>query len=332
MGPTIGLLGDVMLGRGVAERLAEVPPEEIWSPELRELCGTCDLVICNLECCISERGTETPRIPGKPFFFRAPPAAVDSLRAIGVAAVGLANNHALDYEVEALLDTLSRLGQAGIEATGAGSDPGSARRAAVIELGGTRVGLVAVSDHPVEYAAGEDDPGIAYADLTQEVPEWLIAELGRLRDASDFVIAFPHWGPNMNQSTAGWQRRAAAAMVEAGATLVAGHSAHVFHGAGWEGGRPVLFDLGDALDDYAVDARLRNDLGLLAIWRPGDADAQLELVGLRLDYCRTDLAQGDDAEWIARRLEDACPSLGTAVERIGEQRFRVTPPRASGAA
>jgi Bacterial capsule synthesis protein PGA_cap len=115
-------------------------------------------------------------------------------------------------------------------------------------------------------------------------------------------------------------------MLEAGASLVAGHSAHVFHGIGWEGGSPVLFDLGDALDDYSVDSRLRNDLGVLALWRPGNADGPLELVGLRLDHCRTDLAYGADAEWIATRLAEACRRLGSAVERLAEQRFRVSPP------
>jgi poly-gamma-glutamate capsule biosynthesis protein CapA/YwtB (metallophosphatase superfamily) len=314
-----------MLGRGVAERLAEVPPEEVWSPEVRELCLACDLVICNLECCISERGERTSRIPGKPFFLRAPPVAVDSLRAIGVSAVGLANNHALDYEERALLDTLELLGEAGIEAAGAGPDERAARRGVIVERDGARVGLLAVSDHPREYAAGEGAPGIPFADLTRALPDWLTAELGRLRDECDLVIAFPHWGPNMNPHTARWQRKAAAAMLEAGATLVAGHSAHVLHGIGWEGGAPLLFDLGDALDDYAVDRRLRNDLGMLALWRPGTAETPLELVGLRLDYGLTDLAYGEDSEWIADRLEAACPPLGSEVERITEQRFRITP-------
>ena len=54
-------------------------------------------------------------------------------------------------------------------------------------------------------------------------------------------------------------RRAADALVDAGATLVAGHSAHVPHGVAGS----VLYDLGDFLDDYRVDPRLRNDLGLL---------------------------------------------------------------------
>jgi poly-gamma-glutamate synthesis protein (capsule biosynthesis protein) len=320
---TIGLLGDVMLGRAVAERLAETPPEEVWSPEVREICGSCDLLICNLECCISGRGEETRRIPGKPFFFRGPPVAVESLRSIGVGAVGLANNHALDFEETALLDTLDLLGEAGIAATGAGADETAARRGAVVEVGGTRLGLVAVSDHPPGYAAGPGEPGIAYAELSRELPAWLTGELERLRAECDLVVAFPHWGPNMNPDPARWQRKAAAAMIASGATLVAGHSAHVFHGIAWVEGHPVLFDLGDALDDYALNRRLRNDLGVLALWRPGEDP--LELVGLRLDFCRTGLARGADAEWIAARLTNACRSLDSSVERVGEQRYRIAP-------
>jgi poly-gamma-glutamate synthesis protein (capsule biosynthesis protein) len=113
-------------------------------------------------------------------------------------------------------------------------------------------------------------------------------------------------------------------MLAAGATLVAGHSAHVFHGVGWADGAPLLFDLGDALDDYAIDPSLRNDLGVLALWRPGDAGAPIELIGLRLDYCRTGLARDADADWIAERLAAACRLLGSSVERVDEQRFRIS--------
>ena len=74
------------------------------------------------------------------------------------------------------------------------------------------------------------------------------------------MLVSPHWGPNMTVRTGGAHPgRAARALLAAGATLVAGHSAHVVHGAA----RAVLYDLGDLVDDYAVDAQLRNDLGLL---------------------------------------------------------------------
>jgi Bacterial capsule synthesis protein PGA_cap len=325
MSPTVGLLGDVMLGRGVAASISRGEPEEVWSPEVRAICRSCDLIICNLECCISERGERTSRIQGKPFFFRGPPAAVRSLQAIGLDVAGLANNHALDFEEGALLDTLQFLREAGIPAVGAGADESAARQAAIVQVAGTRIGLVAVSDHPAEYAATPTAPGIAYAELARGLPEWLSASLQRLREECDEVIAFVHWGPNMEPNTAYWQTRTAAAMVSSGASLVVGHSAHVFQGVGWSNGSPLLFDLGDALDDYRVDWHLRNDLGLLALWRPEEAEASLELVGLCLKHCRTTLAHGGDAQWIAARLVDACGSLGTSVERLAEQRFRISP-------
>jgi poly-gamma-glutamate capsule biosynthesis protein CapA/YwtB (metallophosphatase superfamily) len=320
----IGLLGDVMLGRGVAaELLMGKRCEEVWDPELRAFGATLDLVVCNLECCLSARGRPTSRLRGKPFFFRGPPAGVGALQAIGVRAVGLANNHALDFGPQALADTLAFLDGAGIAVAGAGRGLAAPRRALVVLAGDTKVGLVAVSDHPVEYAAGRGEWGIAYADLRAGPPDWLLREITAVRERCDVVVVFPHWGPNMATRPAGWQRNLAEALQSAGADLVAGHSAHLFHGVGWTSRGPVLYDLGDALDDYSVDPVDRNDLGLLAVWRPGIPDRELQLVGLRLDYARTRLAAGADAEWIAVRLERACGEQGTHVERIDEHAFRV---------
>jgi hypothetical protein len=61
-------------------------------------------------------------------------------------------------------------------------------------------------------------------------------------------------------------RRAAEELLAAGATVIAGHSAHVFHGVAPR----ALLDLGDFLDDYAANPQLRNDLGLLWLttWIP----------------------------------------------------------------
>ena len=327
---TIGLLGDVMLGRAVGETLADGRPEDVFAPEVRELLAGCDLVVLNLECCVCEGGAPTERIAGKPFFFRAPPAAIGSLQAIGASAVSLANNHSLDYEVEGMRETLERLDAAGIAHAGAGVDRAQARAGAVIEADGVTLGLVASADHPTAYAADEEEPGIALIQSSSHRgarwrrPPWLLEEIGRMAARCDHVLAFPHWGPNMTTEPAHWQRLLGHRLIGAGAGAVAGHSAHVFHGVGWSGGRPILYDLGDALDDYAVRGAMRNDLGLLALWRPGE-HPEMELVGLHLDFCVTRLADGEDAEWIASRLERACGELGSAVERLAEQRFAVRP-------
>jgi poly-gamma-glutamate capsule biosynthesis protein CapA/YwtB (metallophosphatase superfamily) len=315
--PTIALLGDVMMGRAVGERLAG-EPESAWSGELLELTRSCDLVVANLECCLSDRGRPTTLIAGKPFFFRGPPRMVRTLSALGNVAAGLANNHALDYGPQALGDTLEILRDAGIPVAGAAEDEARARRGVVVG----DVALLPVSDHPAEFAASGHRPGIAHAELARGVPEWVADELARLRRECELVIAFPHWGPNMTSEPAPWQRRVAGELQELGADVVAGHSAHVFHGVGRGERGPILYDLGDALDDYAVDAELRNDLGIMAVWRPG-GERELELVGLELDFCHTRLARGAEAEWIATRLERACRPLGTTVERVAEERFAV---------
>src|ERR687888_2222432 len=90
----------------------------------------------------------------------APEAALGSLDAIGVDAVGLANNHALDFGPDALSDTLRHLSEKGIAAAGAGRDLGHARRGVVVSRPAMSLGLVAVSDHPREFAAGPESCGI----------------------------------------------------------------------------------------------------------------------------------------------------------------------------
>lgn len=318
----IGLLGDVMLGRGVARELSATPPERLWSHELRALAQSLDLTIANVECCLSTRGARTDLVPDKPFFFRGPPSGALALEAMNVRVAGMANNHALDYGEQALSDTLHELGATGIATAGAGVGEREARRPAVVDVHGLRVGVVAMSDHPREYAAAQGRWGIAFSDLRRGVPGWVADELRQLRATCDAVIAFPHWGPNMTAEPAGWQQAVAGELQELGADVVAGHSSHCFHGVDWGPRGPVLSDLGGALDDYRVDPVLRNDLGLLAVWDPRSRD--LELVGITLDHARTDLARGPDANWIAERLERACARRAMGIERTAEQRFSAT--------
>ena len=169
-GIAIGLLGDVMLGRMVAAALERQPPPTLWAPELRELAGSLDLVICNLECCISSRGRPTPLIEGKPFFFRSPPVAVEVLKAMNIRVVGLANNHAPDFGEDAVEDTLELLRDAGIASAADGFGRDAARSVAVVQVEDVRLGLIAVTDHPAEYAAAPGRWGVSLAIMRDGPP------------------------------------------------------------------------------------------------------------------------------------------------------------------
>jgi poly-gamma-glutamate synthesis protein (capsule biosynthesis protein) len=258
--------------------------------------------VLNLECCISERGEPVPKV----FNFRAPPAAVEVLLHLGVTCVTLANNHALDFGPDALLDTFAHLREAGIAWAGAGVNEEEARAPTIVR----GLPILAFADHEPGSAAGPDQPGIAFADIGQGVPDWL-------RGHAAGALVCPHWGPNMEPSPLPCVRAAARELREAGAVLVAGTSAHVFQGV--EGN--VLYDLGDFLDDYAHDPVLRNDLGLLFLVElEPDGPRRIEAVPLRLEYAFTGLAHGEDAAWIRERFRKACAELGT---EVGEEDGRL---------
>jgi poly-gamma-glutamate synthesis protein (capsule biosynthesis protein) len=307
----LALAGDTMLGRGVADALSP-DPTALVADAVASVMRECDACVLNLECCISTRGRRWPA-RDKPFFFRGPPGVVELLAHLGVDCVTLANNHALDYGEDALLDTLDHLHAAGIAWVGAGADVEAARAPRVLEAGGTRLGIVAFSDHPAEFAAGPGRPGIAYANLRGAgAQQWVHRAIAVARREADSVLVSPHWGPNMTTEPGPDVRAAAAGLLKAGVALVAGHSAHVFHGARGA----VLHDLGGFLDDYAVDPVLRNDLGLLWIVDLVDSGLRrVEALPLKLDYCCTRLAEGDDAAWIGRRLR--APARRSEARRSG---------------
>ena len=310
MTATLALAGDTMLGRGVADVLLADPGAPLVAPEIAALVESADAAIFNLECCISSRGERFPD-PRKPFFFRAPPIAAERLAELGVTAVTLANNHALDYGPAALLDTLRHLADAGIATVGAGADAERAREPLTVTCGDLRLRVVSFSDHPAAYAAGPATPGVAFADLSSAVPDWAL-EAARPMPGADAVLVTPHWGPNMSAEPVRRVHRAAEALLAAGAALVAGHSAHVFQGVAPR----VLFDLGDFIDDYAVDRKLRNDLGLLwLVDLDVDGPRRIRALPLRLDYCFTRRASPSESDWIERHLRRLCAPFGTTVDR-----------------
>jgi poly-gamma-glutamate capsule biosynthesis protein CapA/YwtB (metallophosphatase superfamily) len=307
----LAIVGDTMLGRGVAEALTAGAPALLVEPELAAMLRDADVTVLNLECCISDRGAPF-RLPGKPFFFRAPPRAVELLVHLGVDCVTLANNHALDFGEVALLDTLHHLHTAGISWVGAGPDLVQARLPVTLTAGGEALTVIGFTDHPAAFAAGPARPGVAYLELGAALDPWMVKALSETHRGC--VLVTPHWGPNMTTEPSREIRCTGEQLLRCGVALVAGHSAHVFHGVQ---GR-VLYDVGDFLDDYRVDPVLRNDLGLLfLIDIAGGRPRRLEAVPLKLDYCHTRRATGADARWVADRFQRRCAAFGHDVTDAG---------------
>ena len=311
---TLALTGDVMLGRGVNETLPTARPEEPWGDVL-PLLDAADLRIINLECAITEHKQPWSLTP-KVFHFRADPVATEVLKAARVDACSLANNHTLDFEERGLLDTLRHLERAGIRYAGAGRDAEEAARPALLEGG---VALVAFTDNEPPFAAGPNRPGTNYlsVSLESEVLRRVEVAVGAAREAGARTIVFSnHWGPNMVQRPRENFRRFARAVVDRGVDLYYGHSAHVFQGVEIYNGKPILYDTGDFIDDYAVDPKVRNDRSFLFRVSVQDGDfRRLELFPVVLPYARVELARGAEREIILDRMVDLSAEMGTAFDR-----------------
>jgi poly-gamma-glutamate capsule biosynthesis protein CapA/YwtB (metallophosphatase superfamily) len=122
--------GDVMLGRLVNNVLNLTNYTYIWGDTL-EIIRNADLSLINLECAISSKGKEWNKTI-KAFHFRASPEAIEVLRTAHIDYVSLANNHVLDYDIEALFDTIDLLDKNRIAHSGAGRNLREAMEPAIL--------------------------------------------------------------------------------------------------------------------------------------------------------------------------------------------------------
>ncbi len=198
-----------------------------------------DYVVANLEGPLTIRST--PWDPNQRWSYQSDPAAAAALAAVGIDAVGLANNHSLDRGPQGLADTIATLAESGLSTFGAGGDQIEAASPLLIE---TPYGIVAVvgfgEDASRERLASRTTPGSL-------VPSYSAIQLGldQSRGAgARWLVAFVHWGTNY-QGIEDEQRRWAQRFADAGYDLVIGHGPHLAQPVEFVDGMLVLYSLGN---------------------------------------------------------------------------------------
>jgi poly-gamma-glutamate capsule biosynthesis protein CapA/YwtB (metallophosphatase superfamily) len=317
--PTVRLLfgGDVMLGRNVKEHILRHGAGYPLGP-IAGLMHAADMTIINLECAITASLQHWPGAR-KAFYFGAPPQAIETLTDAGIDLVSLANNHALDFDVEGLLNTLNLLRQHDIRYAGAGADIDEAFTPAIIDCRGIKFGMAAFCDHQADFAARKNAPGIAYLDLDDETAAktTLRKALKALHQAAvDWPILSLHWGPNMVFRPSMEFRKLAHAAIDMGWKILFGHSAHVFQGIEIHRGCPIIYAAGDLVDDYYVDPEFRNDHQLLIGMEVSrSALRRISLHPVFIGDCQTRFADAEQSEYIVAQMTALCAEMGTPVRR-----------------
>lgn len=306
------LVGDVMLGRQVNERLREQPPEYPWGNTLPLFLGA-DWRACNLECVITDHGSPWARSP-KAHHFQTDAKNLAVLKAARMDAVSLANNHTLDLNHRGMVEMLRLLDGAHVAHSGAGLDREEATQLAVSEVRGVRIGLLSFTDNEPAWEAGEDHPGIFYApvETNDERTAELLQKVHQARGQVDVLIVAAHWGRNWGDRPPAQHTTLARGLIQAGADVVFGHSAHVCRGVEVFEGGLILYSTGDFVDDYAIDPVERNDRSwVFEIQIENKHPPQLHLYPTVIRDCQAWLAEPDEAGAMITAMQELCARFGT---------------------
>lgn len=260
----IHAIGDCVMTRPIAD--ATAPTLEV----LRQA----DLVVGNLEVVL----TNQCRPCEKTSVLRASPDLADEYGRLGVDGWSLATNHALDYGISGLNDTLGAMSAAQLRHAGAGMTIDEAMTPAQLQArsGESVAFLNFCSALPTGSAATPNKPGVAPIRIDQsfefdgprleEQPGSPPAVRSTARESdlaraeaavaaarrhNDVVIVGIHWGvawcflPANQGPLAEYQQPLAHRLIDAGADIIVGHHPHAVHGIEYYGEGVILYSTGN---------------------------------------------------------------------------------------
>ena len=284
-------------------------PPTAFGPIATQL-GDADLTVVNLETAVTGRGTPEP----KTYHFRAPSTAYAALRAAGIDAASVANNHALDYGRVGLTDTLDSARTAGFPVFGAGRDTDEAYAPWLTTVHGVRIAVIGMSQvHALseQWKPTASRPGIAMAFDTARAT----AAVRAARATADLVVVFMHWGIEGNPCPSGEMRAFAATLATAGADVVVGTHAHTLLGDGWLDRTYVHYGLGNFL--WYVGSR-STDSGVLRLTVRGRTVVRTEFLAATVSGTgQPVLVSGPAKARIEDKLAAARRCAGLAPRRRG---------------
>jgi len=193
---TINFVGDIMLARryeqfgGIIQTMGV---EAIFEPTLPFLGNAADITVANLECPLTNTGTQHPT---KSVVFRSSPSNVTGLVYAGIDIVSLANNHTIDYGLAGLQQTQSVLQANNILYSGAGANSYEANLPVFYSKSGQNIAFLRSSDRTGQYNnaqpflnAGYDKPG--FANIT---PHYIAQQINEVKNEADLIVVEMHSG------------------------------------------------------------------------------------------------------------------------------------------
>lgn len=306
-------VGDIMLGRGVEYWIKKNGGGyESSFAKVRHLLEQGDIVFGNLECPLtpSDKGLSKN---GK-IVLKGEPESVTALTSAGFNLLSLSNNHIMDYYEKGLFDTMELLDRHDIVHAGGGRNIDEARKMAVIEKNGIKIGLLAYTDMAeivfagspyLSFAAGPEKSGVAPRKL-----ETIREDIQKNRSQVDLLAVSLHWGIEESFRVTEEQVEFAHTLIDDGADIILGHHPHQFHGIEIYNGKPILYSMGNILFDQNESENMESFI--VDMQYKGTELIGLSAVPVRiLKKSYVEVQTGKDAAEILARQVDLSRRLGT---------------------
>ena len=232
--------GDIDLSRTTGQRILLDPHIDPFS-ELRPVLDTGDLRFANLESPLCDLDGRTVSEHNR-LVFAGPPAGADVAKRGRFEILSTANNHAWDFGLRCLSETIQNLKRVGIAHVGTDAEGKDPLQPRIIESNGQRFAFFAVTgifnqgplrDHEAKAYIADADMGV------------LARRIAKVRGSVDRVVVSVHIGEEYMHVPIDATRYALIGAVDAGADLVIGHHTHTPQRVEFHRGVPVVMSLGN---------------------------------------------------------------------------------------
>jgi poly-gamma-glutamate capsule biosynthesis protein CapA/YwtB (metallophosphatase superfamily) len=288
-------LGDVNLGRTVGQEILKGRIDYPFE-KFKDVLARANLSFANLECPVTDQHGET-QSPKSNIVFCAPPQAGKSLRQAGISAVSTANNHAYDYGLKGLKETIRFLHADSMLFAGTVSDSGNVFDPIILEKNGIKIGI------------------LAYAQFVNIKGDWVgmislfdsiraQKEIQLLKSKVDVVIASYHGGDEYKDVPGREALAQLRMLADFGADIVLGHHPHVPEGIERYHGSIIFHSLGNAVFNQPQKYWTQRSFGaLFSFARRSDhcSLTSIELIPLRPGFqLQRNLSTADEKELMDR--------------------------------
>lgn len=295
--------GDVMFSDHYTSAYDQYGISAVADDKMLSAMRDSDLFMFNEEFPFSLQGEA---MEDKQYTFRTDPRYVSIFQDLGVDMVSVANNHALDFGMDAFCDTLDTLKQAEISCIGGGYNITEASAPATCEVNGQTFAVFAATrvSPSYDWYATDSQPGM----FQTYDPSMLNAAIAEADGQYDHVVVFVHWGIERNEYPEDYQRSLAKGYIDAGADLVLGCHPHILQGFEYYKDVPIVYSLGN----YLFGSRDGDTLLLQAVF-PDDGAMEIRLLPCRRQ--NGILSAIEDPSALYRRLTEL--SFGAEVSPEG---------------